>query len=211
MSQYVSVWTDGSTAGNPAPGGLAFFVDPGLGPDHRRALWGHTGGQVTTNQRMEMEAPILGLGYVYLVLGKSLDVVVYSDSAYVVNGMRQRWFDGWHKNGWLNSKKEPVSNRDLWLELEALDYAFAGHGGSVEFRKVKGHQKNDRLHARRNNLVDLLAKWARDRGIEKGGDPVPGGLVPENLGHRPLRAIQEAPGGGRWALPIPRVDHKASG
>jgi ribonuclease HI len=75
-------------------------------------------------------------------------IVVVSDSTYVVNCFRDRWWDGWIKRGWKNTAKQSVANRDLWEPLIAL---YRSRGG-VDFRWVKGHS-GDRM----NDLVDRLA------------------------------------------------------
>src|SRR5206468_1447587 len=69
-----------------------------------------------------------------------LDVV--SDSTYVVNCFRDRWWEGWLKRDWLNSQKKPVANRDLWEPLIELVNARAGGPNRVTFRWVKGHSED---------------------------------------------------------------------
>jgi ribonuclease HI len=75
-------------------------------------------------------------------------IVVVSDSTYVVNCFRDRWWEGWIRRGWLNSQRKPVANRDLWEPLIDL----VRKRGDVTFRWVKGHS-GDRL----NDLVDEMA------------------------------------------------------
>jgi ribonuclease HI len=75
-------------------------------------------------------------------------LVVVSDSTYVVNCFRNRWWKGWHARGWLNSQKRPVANRDLWEPLVEVVLA----RGDVSFRWVKGHSGDPM-----NDLVDALA------------------------------------------------------
>jgi len=83
-------------------------------------------------------------------------VEVVSDSTYVVNCFRDRWYEGWLRRGWKNSQRQPVANRDLWEPLLGLVLA---DGAEVTFRWVKGHS-GDKM----NDLVDLLATEAADRG-----------------------------------------------
>jgi ribonuclease HI len=78
---------------------------------------------------------------------------VYSDSAYVVNCFQNGWIHGWLRNGWKNSKKDPVENQDLWKKLWEL---MKQH--SVEYVKVKGHSDNEW-----NNRCDELAREAIKR------------------------------------------------
>jgi ribonuclease HI len=102
------------------------------------------GGEVsTTNQRMEITAALEAVR----TFSADGPVVVVSDSTYVVNCFRDRWYVKWEANGWRNAKKQPVANADLWRPLVELVQA-----GDVTFRWVKGHS-GDRL----NDLVDQLA------------------------------------------------------
>ena len=80
-------------------------------------------------------------------------VTVYSDSAYIVNGMNQGWLINWKRNGWMTSKNRPVENQDLWKELDRLLQVH-----DVRFVKVKGHS-DDEL----NNRCDMLAVQASKR------------------------------------------------
>lgn len=132
------VYTDGACSGNPGPGGWGWAVAPdgrpsGSGGDHR-----------TTNQRMELTAVVEALRE--LDPGKG-PIEVVSDSTYVVNCFRDRWWVSWERNGWRNSKKQPVANADLWRPL--IDLV---RSGDVTFRWVKGHS-GDAM----NDLVDALA------------------------------------------------------
>jgi ribonuclease HI len=79
---------------------------------------------------MELRAAIEGLRY----LTDPSHVKLHSDSAYLINGMKRQWYLKWQDNGWLNSKKKPVENQDLWKELIDL----SGHH-DVSWMKVKGH------------------------------------------------------------------------
>ena len=100
----------------------------------------------TTNNRMEMMAAIQALE----MLKEPVRVRLHSDSSYLVNCFRERWFERWERNGWRNSKKEPVENRDLWERLLALTRRH-----EVEFVKVKGHADDEW-----NNRCDELARAA---------------------------------------------------
>ena len=139
----VDVYTDGACSGNPGPGGWAAILVAG---GRERELSG--GERATTNQRMELMAAVAGLR----ALKKACRVTLYSDSAYMINGLRQRWYVKWRKNGWLNSNREPVKNRDLWEELAAL---VEEKGHVVQFGKVKGHSGHFY-----NERCDALAKAA---------------------------------------------------
>jgi ribonuclease HI len=133
------VFTDGACSGNPGPGGWAWAVAPTGEP------WASGGAARTTNQRMEIQAALEALR----TLGAEPGLIqVVSDSTYVVNCFRDRWWAGWQTRGWVNSKRQPVANRDLWEPLIDL---YLAHGG-VRFTWVKGHS-GDRM----NDLVDRLA------------------------------------------------------
>lgn len=137
----ITIYTDGACSGNPGPGGWGAVL---MYKDHVKEISG--AHQQTTNNRMEITAVIQALKH----LKEPCDVRLYSDSAYVVNCMQQGWYKNWRKNGWKNSKKQPVENQDLWQELLAV---LDQH--RVEFLKVKGHADNEW-----NNRADELATSA---------------------------------------------------
>lgn len=128
------VYTDGACSGNPGPGGWA-WVRPD-GP------WASGAAAHTTNQRMEITAAYEA------VLAARGPVEVVSDSTYVVNCFRDRWWEGWLKRDWKNSKREPVANRDLWEPFIDL----VRTRGDVAFRWVKGHGGDPM-----NDVADRLA------------------------------------------------------
>lgn len=121
----IVVYTDGACSRNPGPGGWAAVLKY---EEHVREISG--GERQTTNQRMEMMAVLEALRS----LKQPCDVIIHSDSAYVVNCFTQKWYVNWEKNGWRNSKGDTVQNRDLW---EGLLAAVQRH--RVTFKKVKGH------------------------------------------------------------------------
>ena len=134
MADPTHVYTDGACSGNPGPGGWAWAVPGGPFASGAAAR--------TTNQRMEIQAVLEALG----ALAGPLEVV--SDSTYVVNCFRDRWYEGWRRRGWTNSQRKPVANRDLWEPL--IDRYL--ERGDVTFRWVKGHSGDPM-----NDLVDRLA------------------------------------------------------
>lgn len=140
----VMIYTDGACSGNPGPGGWGAILFYG---EHRKEMSG--GEKHTTNNRMELLAAIEAIGS----LKETCKVKLYSDSAYLVNCFKQGWFRGWLKNGWKNSKGQPVENQDLWKQLLKL---METH--NVEYIKVKGHSDNEF-----NNHCDLLAREAIKR------------------------------------------------
>lgn len=98
------------------------------------------------------------------------ELEVFSDSTYVVNCFRDRWWEGWLKRGWTNSKKEPVANRDLWEPLVSL---YRADPSRVRFTWVKGHG-GDAM----NDLVDRLAVAATTSQQGGEGDSPPTELGP---------------------------------
>ena len=144
----VTIYTDGSSRGNPGPGGYGAvlqFVDS-KGALHEREL--SQGYATTTNNRMELLGVIVALE----ALKRPCTVEVHSDSQYVVNAFNQHWVDGWLKRGWKNAKKEPVKNSDLWKRL--LE---AKKPHDVTFVWVKGHAGHPE-----NERCDALATAAAD-------------------------------------------------
>jgi ribonuclease HI len=129
-----TVYTDGACSGNPGPGGWAWAVPDGP--------WAAGAEAHTTNQRMEITAVLEAVR----ALPGPLEVV--SDSTYVVNCFRDRWWQGWLARGWRNSANKPVANRDLWEPLIELYRS----RGDLSFRWVKGHGGDPF-----NELVDQLA------------------------------------------------------
>ena len=137
----VQIYTDGACSGNPGPGGwAAILIDDG------REIELSGGEPLTTNNRMELMGPIEGLRS----LAGRRTAEIYSDSAYVVNCFRDEWYRAWRKNGWRNSQKKPVENRDLW---EALLAEVERH--DVVWHKVAGHSGHEM-----NDRADALARSA---------------------------------------------------
>jgi ribonuclease HI len=146
----VVVYTDGACLRNPGPGGWAWAVS--------EDLYASGSDPATTNQRMELMAVIEALDEF-----SSGRVRVVSDSTYVVNCFRQRWWAGWRAKGWRNARSEPVANQDLWRPLVAL--VIDERAGEIELEWVKGHGTSVG-----NNLADRLATEAArlQRGARAG-------------------------------------------
>ncbi|MBQ2083726.1 MAG: hypothetical protein II469_01140 [Firmicutes bacterium] len=129
--KIVNMYTDGACSGNQNEenvGGWGCILEFA---GREKELWD---GEVnTTNNRMELSAPIAGLS---ALKEKSLLVRIYSDSSYLVNCFQQGWHKNWVKNGWKTSQKKPVENRELWEKLLSLM-----EGQTCEFYLVKGHLK----------------------------------------------------------------------
>lgn len=139
--EEVIIYTDGACSGNPGPGGWGSILMMG---ENKKEISG--GKKDTTNNVMELTAVIEALK----LLKRPCKVDLYSDSAYVVNAFLQNWIWSWIKNGWKNSNKEEVKNKELWQELLSLTKIH-----DVTFHKVKGHADNEY-----NNRCDELARNA---------------------------------------------------
>lgn len=147
----VEIYTDGACLGNPGPGGWAAILEWG---GHRRELSG--ADAATTNNRMELSAAIAGLK----ALRKSCDVVLYTDSRYVKQGMTE-WLPGWQRKGWRTASGKPVENRDLWEQLVA-----AAEPHRISWKWVRGHNG-----VPGNERADQLARAAAEQiaGRTKAG------------------------------------------
>ncbi len=143
MTQAIEIFTDGACKGNPGPGGWGVLLRWG---EHEKALCG--GEPDTTNNRMELMAAIQGLQ----ALKKSSQVILTTDSEYVMKGIRE-WMPNWKKRGWKTSSRQPVKNADLWQQLDEL---VTQH--EVEWRWVRGHSGH-----RENEIADALA----NQGVEQ--------------------------------------------
>ena len=107
----VTIYTDGACSGNPGPGGYGAIL---IYNGKEKEISG--GEKNTTNNKMEMMAVIKALE----VLKEKCDVEVYSDSAYVVNSINNKWVYSWKKNNWIKSDKTKAKNIELWEELIRL-------------------------------------------------------------------------------------------
>ena len=140
-ARLVEIWTDGGCKPNPGPGGWAAILRYG---DAEKELSG--GEAETTNNRMELTAAAEALE----ALKKPCRVVLNTDSQYVRNGIT-RWVQGWVRNNWKNSAKDPVANYALWQRLLA-----AAKPHEIDWRWVRGHA-GDVM----NERADKLATEAR--------------------------------------------------
>lgn len=129
----IKIYTDGACSGNPGKGGYGtIYAEDENGNVHKKELT--QGYKVTTNNRMELLAAIVGLE----ALKKPSTVELTSDSKYLVDAFNQKWIDGWIKRGWKGSNKQPVKNQDLWKRLLK-----AKEPHSVKFIWVKGHNGHE--------------------------------------------------------------------
>lgn len=140
MTEKVEIYTDGACQGNPGPGGWGVLLRY---KDVTKELSGYT--PATTNNRMELQAAIMGLE----ALKRPTIVDLYTDSQYVRDGIT-KWLPQWKSKGWLLSTKKPVKNRDLWEELDALSQKH-----TVSWHWIRGHQGHPE-----NERADELARQA---------------------------------------------------
>ena len=136
----IEIYTDGSCLENPGNGGWAAIIN-----DDGKIEKISGSEKNTTNNRMELMAPIEALGKI----SKKKKVKIFTDSQYVKMGITN-WIHNWIKNNWQTSKKEDVKNKDLWLNLYKLTQSH-----DVEWHWVKAHAGNTL-----NEEVDALAKDA---------------------------------------------------
>lgn len=143
----IELFTDGGCSPNPGPGGWAFILRPVGGA--AESTLEHAGAvRHSTNNRMELMAVIRGL----LSLERPCRVRIVSDSEYVIKGLTE-WIDGWKRRGWVNSRKKPVLNEELWRVLDALRLH---HNLDPQWtRGHAGHAENERC--------DVLVGRVRDR------------------------------------------------
>ena len=121
----IFLYTDGAASGNPGPGGYGVVLRCG---GHEKEM--SEGFRLTTNNRMELLAAIVGLE----ALKEACDVRLVSDSKYLVDAVTKGWLDQWQANGWKKADRKPVLNPDLWKRLLVqLDRH------SVTFEWIKGH------------------------------------------------------------------------
>src|SRR5579883_1378106 len=136
----IQLITDGACLGNPGPGGWACILRFG---DKKKEMFGCEGH--TTNNRMELEAAVRGLG----ALKEACEVEITTDSEYLRNGITT-WIHGWKRNGWKKKDKSPVLNQDLWQQLDEL---VSKH--KTDWKWTKGHADHPD-----NNRCDELASNA---------------------------------------------------
>ncbi len=142
--EYVKLFTDGACKGNPGPGGWAFILQH---PASGKSQDGSGGEAHTTNNRMELMGVIRGLELLRL----PLTVDLYSDSQYVLKGLRE-WMAGWKRSGWRTADRQPVKNQDLWMRLDELKSMH-----TLRFNWIRGHSGHPE-----NERCDRMAVAARN-------------------------------------------------
>ena len=149
----VRIYTDGGCSNNQSKenvGGYGAILEYG---DYRKEIFG--GEKNTTNNRMEMTALLEALN---ALKKENLTLEIFSDSSYLMDCFRKKWYENWQKNGWKTAGKKPVENRDLW---EAL-LAHLDRHRSFSFYRVKGHVN---LNSEKTNFEALYQKFVEWNGV----------------------------------------------
>lgn len=147
----VILYSDGSSRGNPGPGGYGTILQytDRAGVLHEKEI--SEGFRETTNNRMELMGVIAGLE----ALLKPCSVDVWSDSQYVIKAFNDHWIDGWKKRGWKKADGKPVLNEELWKRL-----LLAAEPHEITWHWVKGHDghpENERCDALATAAADALS------------------------------------------------------
>jgi ribonuclease HI len=147
--EKIDIFTDGGCSGNPGPGGWAFVA-----LDNGKVLSYSSGGEaLTTNNKMELTAVINALKTCQTMGVKT--VSISTDSQYVKNGITA-WIYNWKRNGWKTASKDPVKNKELWIELDTLRNNF-----EINWIWVKGHAGIEY-----NEMCDSLVKKEMEKFIK---------------------------------------------
>ena len=153
----VRIYTDGGCAGNQNEenlggwGAILEFAAVGAAEPAVKELYGSEAN--TTNNRMEMTA----LLEAFRAIKKDRQTIqVFSDSSYLMDCFRKKWYENWQANGWKTSQKKPVENQDLWKELLPF---LERH--DIAFFRVKGHVN---LNSENLNLMNLYGKFCEWNG-----------------------------------------------
>ena len=145
------IYTDGACSGNQNEenfGGWGAVLEYG---SHRKEMSG--GEPDTTNNRMEMTALLRAFE---AITKDGQHIEVFSDSSYLINCFREKWYENWQKNGWKTAGKKPVENQDLW---ESIIQYLSKH--KIKFFRVKGHIN---LKGKNTDVDALFDKFAEENG-----------------------------------------------
>lgn len=156
----IKIYTDGAASGNPGPGGYGAILEY---KNHVKELSGAF--RLTTNNRMELLAAIIALES---ITDKGLDVILFSDSKYVVEAINQKWVFNWENKGYKKKK-----NPDLWRRFLKV---YRNYSQTIEFKWVKGHAghvQNERcdelaVNAYKNQELQIDKEYELLKNNEKG-------------------------------------------
>lgn len=150
------LYTDGACASNPGPAGWGVIATKLEGKKYEQVCAFGGNAQKSTNNRMELTAVLEALKYVVEMklasLGESMSAIVVSDSAYVVDSLKQGWVEKWARNRWRTKSGSEVKNRDLWEQMLKLLQICEVSLKKLDFTRVKGHS-GDTM----NELADWVA------------------------------------------------------
>jgi ribonuclease HI len=152
----ITMYTDGSSRGNPGPGGWGAII---ITQEEVIELGGREG--MTTNNRMELLGTIEGLKHISAKhdVTSSYSIEICTDSEYVRKGMTE-WIHGWVKKGWKTSTKKDVLNKDLWGSLLHEETRLKSSGVSIQWTHVRGHAGD-----KGNERADTIATGCADNAI----------------------------------------------
>lgn len=176
------IFTDGSSRGNPGPGGWGVLI---IETAEKHARVAELGGREdhTTNNRMELMAALQALKYIEERKFPA-PIEVRTDSAYLLNGITM-WVYGWEKNGWKTKEGEPVLNQDIWQELALVAFRLRKLA-DLRFVKVAGHAGdagNERVDEIATSFADgghpLLFSGGRTEYEKLFGDMLAPALMPQ--------------------------------
>jgi ribonuclease HI len=145
----LKIYTDGACSGNQNDenvGGWGAILEFG---EHKKEL--HGGEKNTTNNRMEMTALVKAF---QTIKKEGQRIQVFSDSSYLMDCFRQKWYEQWQKNGWKNKQKKDVANRELW---ETLLPFLDKH--QIQFFRVKGHVNLDHPSTDAEGRYEKFLEW----------------------------------------------------
>ncbi len=148
----ITIFTDGSSKGNPGPGGWAAVLQFAMNNEQWIKEIGG-GEKHTTNNRMELTACIKALESLESSTKNLEPITINTDSKYVMMGITE-WIHGWERNGWKTAAKKPVENQDLWQVL-----SHNVDGKHIEWKFVKGHA-GDTLNERCDEIATSFADGA---------------------------------------------------
>lgn len=159
VMKRVVIYTDGSTKLHlpNKPGTCSYVVVSKQEVIHSKAFRYYN----TTNNRMEIEGLYQALKYVGNTIGRNVEVVIYTDSTYVRDGLL-KWIKNWKNNGWKTSEKKDVLNKDLWIKLDEVYTSMS----NVQLEWCKGHSVN-----KWNNLADKLCSEAYTKAVREPEKP----------------------------------------
>ena len=155
----VDIFTDGACRGNPGPGGYGLIIRI-----HGEEEEVSGSAENTTNNIMELTAAVVALKQ----LKEPCEVILTSDSQYLVKGMTE-WIKGWIKKGWVTAGKQPVKNKDIWVELDRLSKPH-----KITWKWVRGHQghiENERCDRLANMAIDKMV--TQQLGKIRGSNAIP--------------------------------------